>query len=333
MTSAAPANPQKGADSDAVVDVAVGVVLRDDATVLVGQRVTGKPYAGWWEFPGGKIEAGESVAEALARELHEELGLEDVESEPWVVRRHVYPHATVRLFFRRVRRWHGEPQSREGQALAWCRTDAIDVAPLLPASLAPIAWLRLPSILAISCAAQMGVEAFERALRRRLDEHAAAPGGSGMLLQLREPDLPAREFERLFASVRALRDRHRLQVLVSSRHPVSFAAAVDGVHLTGRDLAQATSRPPFPLIGASCHAATDLARVDALGGDFAVLGPVQPTESHPGMPGLGWPAIEAMLREAPVPVYALGGLVAADLDRARRAGAQGVAMMRGAWRD
>ena len=94
-----------------VVDVAVGVVLRDDGAVLLGQRPPGKPYAGWWEFPGGKLETGESVADALARELHEELGLDEVRSTPWVVRGHAYPHATVRLWFRRVRGWRGEPRS------------------------------------------------------------------------------------------------------------------------------------------------------------------------------------------------------------------------------
>jgi 8-oxo-dGTP diphosphatase len=125
-----------------IVEVAVGVVLRDDGAVLIGQRVPGKPYAGWWEFPGGKLEAGESVADALARELNEELGLEAVESAPWVVRGHAYPHATVRLYFRRVRRWRGEPQSREGQALVWRPPGAVDVAPLLPAAIAPIGWLR-----------------------------------------------------------------------------------------------------------------------------------------------------------------------------------------------
>jgi 8-oxo-dGTP diphosphatase len=323
--------------TDTTVDVAVGVVLREDGSVLVGQRVAGKPYAGYWEFPGGKLEAGETVAEALARELREELGLEDVESEPWLVRRHVYPHATVRLFFRRIRRWRGEPQSREGQALAWRPVDRLDVAPLLPAALAPVGWLQLPPVLAISCAAEMGVQAFERALERRLDEQASTADGSTMLLQLREPGLPAAEFERLYARVRQLRERYRLRVLVSSRHLESLAAPVgaapDGIHLTARDLARATTRPPAALVGASCHAPDELVHADALGCDLAVFGPVLPTASHPGAQGLGWDGLAHALREAPIPVYAIGGMSGADLDRARRAGAHGVAMMRAAWRD
>jgi 8-oxo-dGTP diphosphatase len=203
---------------------------------------------------------------------------------------------------------------------------------MLPASIAPIGWLGLPATVAISCAAQMGVAAFERALQRRLDEQAAADQ-PGLLLQLREPELPAADFERLFARVRALRDRYRLRVIVSSRHPASFAAAVDGIHLTGRDLARAAARPPVGLVGASCHDAADLERAGALGCDLALVGPVSPTDSHPGHPGIGWDALAAILAQTPVPAYAIGGLGADDLERAWSAGAHGVAMMRAAWRD
>jgi 8-oxo-dGTP diphosphatase len=315
-----------------VVDVAVGVVLRPDGSVLIGQRVAGKPYAGWWEFPGGKLEAGESVELALARELHEELGLEDVVSTPWVVRGHVYPHATVRLFFRRVRRWRGEPQSREGQALLWRPTASIGVAPLLPAAIAPIGWLQLPQHYRISCAGEIGVDAFERALGRELD--AIADGHrprETLLLQLREPLLPGAELERLFGRLRALRDTRDLRIVVSSRHAPSFGHAVDGVHLTSRDLAAARERPRARWVGVSCHDAGELAAAGALGCDFAVLGPVQATASHPGAATLGWDGLSARSALTPIPVYALGGLTAADLPRAEAAGAHGVATMRAAW--
>jgi 8-oxo-dGTP diphosphatase len=315
-----------------VVDVAVGVVLREDGAVLIGQRPAGKPYAGWWEFPGGKLEAGESVADALARELHEEIGLDVLDSTPWVVRGHAYPHATVRLWFRRVRRWRGEPRPREGQALAWRPADAIDVAPLLPASIAPIGWLRLPSTCLISCAAELGVEAFERALGRALDARADAGGGAPMLLQLREPALPGAELDRLFGRLRTLRERRALRVVVSSRHPASYAHAVDGIHLTARDLAAARERPRVRWVGASCHAGAELASADAIGCDFAVLGPVRPTASHPGAPGIGFDGLAREIAATPLPVYALGGLDAADLGAAEAAGAHGVASMRAAWR-
>lgn len=100
------------ADPADLVDVAVGVLIRPDGAVLFGQRPAGKPYAGWWEFPGGKLEAGESVEQALARELHEELGIDVHESRPWVVREYRYPHAHVRLHFQRIVSWAGEPHGR-----------------------------------------------------------------------------------------------------------------------------------------------------------------------------------------------------------------------------
>lgn len=133
-------------DARALTEVAVGLVFDQGGRVLLGQRPEGKPYAGWWEFPGGKLESGEGVAEALARELHEELGLELRASLPWIVREHSYPHARVRLHFRRVFDWRGVPTSREGQAFAWVRPEAIDRSPLLPATLPILGMLGLPPV-------------------------------------------------------------------------------------------------------------------------------------------------------------------------------------------
>jgi 8-oxo-dGTP diphosphatase len=131
-------------------EVAVGLVHRPQAgradtfEVLMGQRPPGKPYAGWWEFPGGKIEKGESVAVALARELHEELALKVEASLPWVVRTHSYPHAKVRLHFHRIFDWNGEPVAMEEQAFAWQALDRIALEPLLPAALPLLDMLRWP---------------------------------------------------------------------------------------------------------------------------------------------------------------------------------------------
>jgi 8-oxo-dGTP diphosphatase len=129
------------------------VVFRGDGAVLFGQRLAGKPYAGWWEFPGGKIEAGETVEQALARELDEELGLSVQRSVPWVVRDYVYPHAHVRLHFQRVTHWSGEPSSREGQAFVWQTPDAITLSPILPAAVPVIEWLRMPQRVRLESAA------------------------------------------------------------------------------------------------------------------------------------------------------------------------------------
>ncbi len=321
-----------GTHARPVTEVAVGVVFREDGQVLVAQRLTGKPYEGWWEFPGGKFEPGEDAAAALARELEEELGIRVSESRPWVVREHVYEHAHVRLHFRRVVRWDGEVASREGQAWVWRPPDAIDVGPLLPAALAPIGWLSLPPVYAISDAHALGSDRFLARLAERLGQ-SPLPFG---LLQLREPALQADEFDALFRGSLELAVAAGLRLLVSSRHDRRYWALAGertggGVHLTGRDLAAASARPALPLVGASCHDAADLARAGSLGADLAVCGPVLPTASHRGAAAMGWAGFEAAIALTPVPVYALGGMGPGDADAAMRRGAHGIAMQRAAW--
>jgi 8-oxo-dGTP diphosphatase len=126
-----------------VVEVAVGVLLRPDGCFLLTSRPPGKVYAGYWEFPGGKLEPGESVEQALARELQEELGLviDPGAVVRWREQLVDYPHALVRLYFCRVTAWRGEPSMREGQRAAWQRLP-VQVAPLLAGTLPVLEWLR-----------------------------------------------------------------------------------------------------------------------------------------------------------------------------------------------
>ena len=133
---------QAGARS--VVDVAVGVLQRPDGRFLLTSRPAGKVYAGYWEFPGGKLEPGESVEAALARELHEELGLDidPADVRRWREQLVDYPHALVRLHFCRLYRWGGTLQMREGQAFAWERLP-VRVAPVLPGALPVLEWLQV----------------------------------------------------------------------------------------------------------------------------------------------------------------------------------------------
>jgi 8-oxo-dGTP diphosphatase len=121
------------------IDVAVGILMMPNGDVLLAQRPDGKPYSGYWEFPGGKVERDEEILHALQREFVEELGVQIVSAEPWCGVEHVYPHAHVRLHFYISREWRGEPQSLEGQAFAW--QGSVGVEPLLPATIPLIEWL------------------------------------------------------------------------------------------------------------------------------------------------------------------------------------------------
>ena len=125
--------------ASAPIDVAVGILMQANGDVLLAQRPHGKPYAGYWEFPGGKVEAGEPILDALKREFIEELGIEIISATPWCGVAHRYPHAHVRLHFYISDAWRGEAQSLEGQAFAW--QGKIDVTPLLPATIPLMEWL------------------------------------------------------------------------------------------------------------------------------------------------------------------------------------------------
>ena len=129
-----------GQPERAVVDVAVGVLLQADGQFLLTSRPEGKVYAGYWEFPGGKLEAGESVEQALRRELQEELGICIGTAQVWKTQMVDYPHALVRLHFCKVWDWQGELQMREAQSHAW-QTLPVNVLPVLPGTIPVLAWL------------------------------------------------------------------------------------------------------------------------------------------------------------------------------------------------
>jgi 8-oxo-dGTP diphosphatase len=307
-----------------VTDVAAAVIERGDGGFLLAQRPGDKVYAGYWEFPGGKVETGETPRAALARELHEELGIDVETAYPWITRIYAYAHATVRLHFFRVVKWSGVPHGRENQAFEWQYPGSATVAPMLPANAPVLAALSLPRIYAISNAAELGIALFLERLERALSVGLR-------LIQFREKTLPESDARELLREVVARARRHGARVLVNSSHPHSMQRVADGVHLTAADLARATARPADRLLAASCHDAAELARATDLGCDFVVLGPVLPTSSHPGAATLGWARFGEFSRGLPLPVYALGGMHADDLAVAWELGAHGIAMMRAAW--
>ncbi len=309
----------------AVIDVAAAVLVRADGCFLLAQRPASKVYGGYWEFPGGKLEPGEPPARALARELHEELGLDIQAATPWITRVYTYPHGTVRLHFFRVRRWKGDPHGREGQAFSWQRVDAITVAPMLPANEPVLRALALPTEYALSNATEVGDQAFVTALRRRLAEGLR-------LVQLREKTMPRERLTRLAGTTVRLVHEAGGIVLVNADEALAREAGADGVHLTAARLAAIDARPAFEWVGASVHGVAELRHAERLGVDLAVLGPVHPTPTHSGASPLGWEDFERIARDAAIPVFAIGGLVPGDLERAWTYGAHGVAMIRGAWR-
>ena len=307
-----------------VVEAAAAVILRPDGHFLLGRRPPGKPYAGYWEFPGGKIEPGETAAQALVRELHEELGIEADRYTPWITREFVYPHAHVRLHFFRVAGWHGEIRDIHHDALAWKRADNVDVSPMLPANIAVLRGLTLPDFYAITHAGDVGIEA-------QLKKLGQALAGGLRLLQIREPQLTVERREAFAREATRLAHAHGARVLVNGDIALARHVGADGVHLPSAQLMQLEARPDLPLVAASCHNAPELARAAALELDFAVLGPVRETLSHPSVGGLGWERCSHLLENISLPVFALGGLQREDVGTAQRLGAHGIAAIRAAW--
>lgn len=316
------------------IDVAVGVLLRSDGRVLLGQRPFDKPWPGWWELPGGKIEPGETVLEALVRELDEELGIRVTEASPWVTYVHEYPKTLVRLAFCKVTAWESEPQGMEGQDLAWADPRAsLEVGPVLPATEPPLRWLTFPDRYLIS---DIGSEAGLPEWLQRLD---AALADGVRLVQFREPAWQARAHDaetdhgRLEAAFHAVLTRCHAagaRCLINAAHPESWWNEADGVHLRGADLALRRAVPPRPaLIAASVHDEAERQAASEMNVDFMVMGHVLETPSHPDVPAMGWEGFERLARQAGRPVYAIGGQNATTLRVAQQHGAHGIAYIRG----
>lgn len=307
-----------------VVEVAVAVVQREDGRVLLAERPKGKASPGFWELPGGKLDPGETPLQALARELHEEIGVDPVTAYPWVVYEHEYQDKIVRLYFHRVTAVKGVAHGREGQRISWENPDDIRVGPLLPANGRVLRALGLPPVYAITNARKYGIPEFIARLER------AFARGLG-LVQVREPGLSPEQLAQFIRRVVRAARPYGARVLVNGSEMLALKTGADGVHLPAGHLARMATRPALPLVAASCHGAADLDRAGALGLDFVTLSPVLPTASHPGEPVLGLDGFTRLAGARPFPVYALGGMREADLDIAMRNGAHGIALLSGVW--
>ncbi|MEH6356122.1 MAG: Nudix family hydrolase [Marinobacter sp.] len=307
------------------VHVAVGVIIRD-GRVLIARRPEHAHQGGLLEFPGGKVESGETVQQALVREIAEETGLKLIESalQPVICVRHNYGDKRVFLDVWSTDAASGKAHGREGQPIQWLLPQDLRDADFPAANRPIIRALQLPSQLALTGS---DVADGESGLKRL---QAALQVSQPPLIVLRAPVLAeqAIAYNRLAQSALVLCQSKGSELMLHGapelmdRHPQTA-----GVHLPWRHARQCQQRPVAECfrLGVSCHNAEQLAHAAVIGADYATLGHVLNTPSHPNQAPLGWHAFSQLVSVARLPVYGIGGLSPADLPQARQCGAQGIA--------
>ena len=313
--------------TQAIIDVAAAAIV-SDGRVLVTRRHADAHQGGLWEFPGGKVEAGETVAQALQRELQEELGISIIACEPLITVTHHYDDRSVRLHVYKVSDYDGEACSMEEQPMAW-RAIADLQAQDFPAADAPVInALKLPDVYLIT-GGFVDMLDFENRLLHALQNRIR-------LVQLRlKPDWLNTHTDMAHPVLNTaveLCTEYGARLLLNAPEALQLECNVDGVHADSRKLQSLQSRPDCEWFSASCHTVEDLAKAEQLDADFAVLSPVQHTSSHPDAEPLGWRTFADMIEQVAMPVYALGGVDASHITQAKQAGAQGVAGIGAFWR-
>ncbi|MCK0165549.1 Nudix family hydrolase [Marinobacter sp. S6332] len=314
------------------VHVAVGVIVRE-GRVLIARRPDHVHQGGLLEFPGGKVEPGESVQAALVREIAEETGLEiPLEAlRPLIGIRHDYGDKRVFLDVWRTEQAQGEALGREGQSIDWVSPKNLRDDDFPAANRPIIRALKLPSLLAIVGDIRSGDESaqhFQRALSGLPKQDPSA------LVVLRASDMTAQDYECLAEKAMELCDAAGVGlVLHGSVEVFDDNPDAAGLHMPWREAEQLSARPvPDGVwLGVSCHDADEIEHAVVIGADYVTLGPVKPTATHPGAPSLGWAKFHDLVAHSPIPVFALGGLDVADLDAVWQAGGQGVAGIRYWW--
>lgn len=309
-----------------VIHVAVGVLYDSQGRVLITRRPDHVHQGGLWEFPGGKVEPGEEVLQALTRELHEELGVELRSARPLIRVHHAYPDKSVLLDVWRIQDYVGEPLGLEGQPLDWLKPDAL-LERDLPAADKPIVnALRLPCNYLITGESadkpQMFLQRLEQALRKGM-----------RLVQLRAKQLPESRLLDLYRQARDLTRGYQAMMLLNGSPEQARSVGADGLHLDSRRLLSLKHRPlgQDRWVAASCHNALELEQAKRLEVDFVVVAPIAITATHPQAVPLGWNRFRDLTEQSSMPVYALGGMTPADVPQAWACGAQGIAAIRSLW--
>jgi len=309
-----------------ITHVVVGV-LRQGQQLLVAKRRANQSHAHCWEFPGGKVQAGESLQSALQREILEEVGLSTTGWQPLIGIPWDYDDVTVRLHVFVTESWTGKAAGQEGQEIAWKSLSELNAADFPAANRGILNALNLADRYMISGSFHDQQDALAR-LQVALEDGVR-------LIQLRAKQLEEVEFFELAQQAIALTHQTPGAKMLINGKPEWLAQLpeVDGIQLPSSALMGLTKRPipDNKLLGVSTHTPVEMAKALELGADFLLLSPVKKTASHPALDGLGWQAFADYVADIPVPVYALGGMKPQDVKTAKQYGGQGISAISGLW--
>ncbi|MGB0733305.1 MAG: Nudix family hydrolase [Pontibacterium sp.] len=305
-----------------IVHVAAAAIIGENGKLFLAKRPSDKHQGGLWEFPGGKVEPGEPVLDALSRELYEELGINVVHAEPLIKVPYHYPDKSVLLDIFKVTAFTGQAWGKEGQETKWVKIAELDNYTFPAANVPIVDAISLPSSLAIT-PEDMSLDQLDSWVDRVL-----SAGAEGVMLRLPNADnLTYRQY------AARLMDKCEGQHLVVLNTDVATANALgaDGLQLSQTEVAKLSHRLDFKgrWLGVSCHNEQELSAAQDLGANFVTLSPVAMTKTHPQALPLGWEKFASLVEQARLPVFALGGMSSKDLSQVKALGAQGIAAIRG----
>ena len=305
------------------IEASVGIIFNESFQLLMAERPQSKTWSGWWEFPGGKIEKGETPLEALKRELKEEIGISVIDAKKWIVRKYAYEGYEVTLHFYKVTQWSGNIEAKEEQKISWVLPDNNVVSPILPANDLIFKAISLPDIYAITNAYEYSGN-FLNKVEQQLNN------GLG-LIQIREKAISKNAFIELTKEIIQMAGNFDAKVMINSDINLAYKLNADGVHLNSSLLHRLSEIPKDLIVSASCHSARDIEKAMTMDVSFVVLSPVQKTQSHPNTTPIGWYSFSKITQNYSIPIYALGGMKQNDIENAFNAGAIGIASQRAIW--
>lgn len=312
-----------------LLSVSVGVIRQKHGLYLLSLRNKDRSFSGLWEFPGGKIEPGESAVQALTRELYEEVGIKvSAEPIPLINFKYEYSDFIVDMHVYRLEEWEGSPISREGQQLMWVTLEELLSSKMPAANQSIKLALRLPNTSLIT-------PDFDGDELSYLNQLEVCLSNGVKLVQLRMPGSSQVCVARIAREALGLCRNHMATLLINNEPSLVRELHADGLHLPSYILKGLSERPisEQSLLSTSCHNKSEVAHANKIGVDFGYISPIKKPFSHDSSSTLGWEAAAELASLATFPVFALGGLNKGDTKRAGKLGFQGVSMVTALWRE